>query len=161
MALLNLFKKKPTNWDVFKNFLIRDCYIPFNKLNTIDTAIDTIVKTAVSDKEQSTVFAVNGINDDDRFILQMGVAARLADAKFSVSILPNGNEAELTEALNQWKPQKCKIAIGEETTCKSKKGKAYVNLYGQLASSQITGGIVYIYDASKVIGDITFKCINI
>ena len=161
MALLNLFKKKPTNWDVFKNFLIRDCYIPFNKLNTIDTAIDTIVKTAVSDKEQSTVFAVNGINDDDRFILQMGVAARLADAKFSVSILPNGNEAELTEALNQWKPQKCKIAIGEEAICKSKKGKAYVNLYGQLASSQITGGILYIYDASKVNGDITFKNINI
>lgn len=161
MALLDIFKKKPTNWDVFKNFLIRDCYIPFNKLNAIDTAIDAIVRTAESDKGQSAVLAVKGINDDDRFILQMGVAARLADAQFCVSILPDGNEVELAEALNQWKPQKCKIGIGEDATCKSKKGKVYVNLYGQLASSQITRGTLYIYDASKVNRDITIKSIII
>lgn len=162
MSLLDIFKKKPTQWEVFRNFLIKDCFIPFNRLHTIETAIESIINTISADKGAAQVFAINGVTDDDRFILQMGIAAKLSDEKYSTAILFNENSKnELIDALGQWQTKDCKINIGEIPTCKSKKGRAYIDLFDKLESGQIAKGIIYIYDAAYINQNISVKVINI
>lgn len=160
MSFLDIFRKKPKNWEVFKNFLIKDCYIPFNKLHSIEKATDTIISSI--EEGGCRIIAVNGINDDDRFILQMAVATKAADAKYCTSLLVSDeNKQNLIDALNQWKDKNCNINIGDIQQCKSKKRIVYINLFDKVESSQIQNKALYIYDASNINEGISAKTINI
>lgn len=160
MPIINIFKRKTPHWEALKNFLIKDCYIPFNQLNAIENATDSIMKT-VDAGGAGSIVAVKGIREEDRFILQMAIAAKSADAKNCTFILANGNETGLNDALNQWKPKNCKITIGSAPVSKSKKYRVCVNLYDHTEDILSTDGNVYIFDALKIRTGISPIIINI
>lgn len=127
MSIFDFFKKIKY-WEAYKNFLVTECRIPFNVLLTLE---DRCNKAAEQVESNGNVDIVD-IDEDELMLLQMGIAAKLADKKHLVTLIANtpANVALQTEALNQWQPEKGKIGVNAELEHKKKALRIGVALFG-------------------------------
>lgn len=121
MSIFDIFKKKPKYWDAYKKFLITECRIPFNTLLSLEKRCDNIVAEIASGGKNR--IEVCNIDEDNRMLLEMGIAAKASDKKYATTLLANDGKLtmELAEALALWIPKDGTIAIGSYTP--GKKGK--------------------------------------
>lgn len=128
MSLFDFFKKRPKYWEAYKTFLITKCQIPFNTLLPLEKQCTQVADLLT---KGATLANVEHVTDDNRMLLEMGIAALLADRKCNVTLLADNDAAlrELTGALRQWQPQRGTIAVG--TYLPGKKGTdVTVDLFG-------------------------------
>lgn len=127
MSLLDIFKKSPKYWESYKNLLIVDCQLPFNVLLPLEDKCNAIMERIAKGEKNITVET----NDEERMLLQDGIAAKAADAKYNVTILAESeeNKKAQTEALAQWQPQDGTITIAKECVVSPKGKNIGINLF--------------------------------